>query len=44
MAEENDEENDIITNLSESLRIKLIEEANYLMIEQCPLFQNHFCQ
>ena len=33
MAEENDEETDIITNLSESLRMKLIEEANYLMIE-----------
>ena len=42
MAEENDEENDIIANLSESLRIILIEEANFLMIEKCPLFPQKY--
>ncbi|CAK56642.1 unnamed protein product (macronuclear) [Paramecium tetraurelia] len=42
MQQENEEEEKLITSLSENLRNKLINEANFSIIEKCDLFNQTF--
>ncbi|CAD8197001.1 unnamed protein product [Paramecium pentaurelia] len=42
LQQENEEEEKLITSLSENLKNKLIHEANFSIIEKCDLFQQTF--
>jgi hypothetical protein len=39
---ENDELNEIMNQLSENLREKLMNQSNSLILNECPLFKDHF--